>query len=317
MPQPLFELLKRSTVKVIVPNDWGTGFFVAPGQVLTCAHVVRQHPGESIELHQQGTKIATVRQIHRPQESDLDVVLLEVVSIEGAETNDFPCVALGDTYNTDDELYLYGFPSDFKPGAPTAGGVCEGETADERGPLIKFRGMQIQPGHSGSALLNRKTGQVCGVVNKTRGAATDLGGVAVPVGEIWRQFPELRQRNQDFHQQDQRWRETVTRHMLEVHDEPSPQQKTMPSEQITNVPMADPNVSLNTKERLALSRNLNGLTVQEFNEVLFLLDPPKGLIPPPSASQGDRVFALLSWAQSTTGRGLGEVKTALDDILRP
>ncbi|MEO1145618.1 MAG: tetratricopeptide repeat protein, partial [Cyanobacteria bacterium J06638_22] len=210
MPQPLFELLHRCTVKVIVPNNWGTGFFMAPGWVLTCAHVVKQHPGELIELHQQGTQIATVRQVHRPEGSNLDVVLLEVDSTVANPTNDQPCVWLGDAYDTDDELYLYGFPSDFQPGAPTAGGFCEGETADERGALIKFRGMQIQPGHSGAALLNRKMGRVCGVVNKTRGEMTDLGGVAVPVSEIWQQFPDLRQRNQAFYEQDQRWKNALS-----------------------------------------------------------------------------------------------------------
>ena len=218
MPQPLFDLLQRCTVKVIVPGDWGTGFFVAPGQVLTCAHVVKQHPVEAIELHQQETKIATVRQIHRPEGSNLDVVLLEVDRTDAIATNEQPCVWLGEAYETDDALYLYGFPSDFKPGAPTAGGVCDGETADERGALIKFRQMQIQPGHSGAALLNRKTGRVCGVVNKTRGAATDLGGVAVPVGEIWQQFPELKQRNHAFHQQDRRWADTISQQQRAAQD---------------------------------------------------------------------------------------------------
>ncbi|NJN21569.1 MAG: toll/interleukin-1 receptor domain-containing protein [Leptolyngbya sp. RL_3_1] len=74
-------------------------------------------------------------------------------------------------------------------------------------------------------------------------------------------------------------------------------------------------VTLTPRERLALSRQITGLTVQDFNDLLLLLDPPAGLIPPPSTQQGDRVYALLNWAQSTTGPGLGAVQAALADIL--
>ncbi|PSR16924.1 hypothetical protein C8255_15340 [filamentous cyanobacterium CCP3] len=79
--------------------------------------------------------------------------------------------------------------------------------------------------------------------------------------------------------------------------------------------MTPPKTELTPKERLALSRQITGLTVQEFNDLLLLLEPPAGLIPPPSTSQGDRTFALLSWAQSTTGCGLAAVQAALQDIL--
>jgi hypothetical protein len=77
----------------------------------------------------------------------------------------------------------------------------------------------------------------------------------------------------------------------------------------------NPNTLLTPKERLALSRQITGLTVQDFNDLLLLLSPPAGLIPPPSTSQGDRVYALLNWAQSTTGPGLGAVQAALREIL--
>ncbi|MEM7773154.1 MAG: trypsin-like peptidase domain-containing protein [Cyanobacteria bacterium P01_A01_bin.37] len=216
MPNALFDLLHRCTVKIGVPNDWGTGFFVAPGQVMTCAHVVKQHPVESIRLFQHGAEVGTVTQIHRPESRDIDVVLLSVSAPAATNADAQPCVQLGDGDKPDDALYVYGFPSDFQTGAPTTGGVYEGETADERGPLSKFRGMQIQPGHSGAALLNRSTGLVCGVVNKTRGAATDLGGVAVPVGEIWQAFPDLRSQNQTFHQHDRQWA-AANAHVREQH----------------------------------------------------------------------------------------------------
>ena len=72
---------------------------------------------------------------------------------------------------------------------------------------------------------------------------------------------------------------------------------------------------LTPKERLALSRQITGLTTQDFNDLLLLLSPPQGIVPPPSASQGDRTFALLAWAQSTTGCGLAAVQAALGEII--
>jgi len=80
-------------------------------------------------------------------------------------------------------------------------------------------------------------------------------------------------------------------------------------------PSPSVNTPLTPRERLALSRSIAGLTVQDFNDLLLLLSPPHGIMPPPTATQGDRTYALLNWAQSTTGPGLGAVQAALREIL--
>ena len=92
---------------------------------------------------------------------------------------------------------------------------------------------------------------------------------------------------------------------------------TPPQPETPTPPMTPPDPTLTPRERLALSRQITGLTIQDFNDLLLLLGPPAGLIPPPSTQQGDRVYALLNWAQSTTGCGLGAVQDALKDILTP
>lgn len=74
-------------------------------------------------------------------------------------------------------------------------------------------------------------------------------------------------------------------------------------------------MNLTPRERLALSRKITGLTIQDFNNLLILLNPPTGLIPPPSAQQGERVYALLTWAESTTGPGLGMIQDALNEVV--
>jgi V8-like Glu-specific endopeptidase len=47
------DLLRRCTVKLSIPNSsgWGTGFFVAPDLILTCAHVVREATDSRVDVY--------------------------------------------------------------------------------------------------------------------------------------------------------------------------------------------------------------------------------------------------------------------------
>src|SRR4051794_30141731 len=50
-PLSLSQLLVRSTVRIRSPYaEVGTGFFVAPGWILTCAHVVADKQGDTGEI---------------------------------------------------------------------------------------------------------------------------------------------------------------------------------------------------------------------------------------------------------------------------
>ncbi|MFL6197625.1 MAG: toll/interleukin-1 receptor domain-containing protein [Thermoanaerobaculia bacterium] len=75
--------------------------------------------------------------------------------------------------------------------------------------------------------------------------------------------------------------------------------------------------SLTSDERFALMGKLNALPPQQLNMLLFALSPPPGLIPPMPAPQGDRVAALLGWAEGPGGCGLGEVQRLLATVLTP
>ena len=67
--------------------------------------------------------------------------------------------------------------------------------------------------------------------------------------------------------------------------------------------------------RFALFRALSALTAPELSQLVFVLKPPAGVMPSEAAPGGDRVSALLNWAESSTGRGLGEVQSLLRKIL--
>ncbi len=78
-----------------------------------------------------------------------------------------------------------------------------------------------------------------------------------------------------------------------------------------------PRVSLSPTERLKFIQRLNGLPSVQLDVLIFTLNPPPGSIPPSSAPQGDRVAALLQWAEGTGGCGLAQVRETLEAILNP
>jgi tetratricopeptide (TPR) repeat protein len=68
-------------------------------------------------------------------------------------------------------------------------------------------------------------------------------------------------------------------------------------------------------QRQELFQRLTGLPVAQFEQVLFALRPPQGLVPASAAPQGERVSALLGWAEGTGGHGLAAVHRALAAVL--
>ncbi|NER85064.1 MAG: tetratricopeptide repeat protein, partial [Leptolyngbya sp. SIO1D8] len=68
---------------------------------------------------------------------------------------------------------------------------------------------------------------------------------------------------------------------------------------------------LSSDERLELIRQLSNLPQPQFNELLFALDPPGGIVPGTASPQGDRSKALLDWAKGPIGCGLRAVFSLL------
>jgi hypothetical protein len=69
------------------------------------------------------------------------------------------------------------------------------------------------------------------------------------------------------------------------------------------------------QKRLALFDTLSRLPAPQFEQVVFGLNPPPGNVPPASAAQGQRLAALLQWAESPMGCGLDTVEQVLNAIL--
>lgn len=204
MAQSLYELLHACTVRIAVPKvSQGTGFFVAPGIVLTCAHVVEaaQNGNTPIEVSWNGqTATAQIQEFRDGSYPDL--ALLQVSKAH------HPCVLLHGGAEPFGELYSYGYP-DIESGGASTTFTCEG-WAGERQELLKFKLGRVRPGMSGSPLLNRETGCVCGMVQFTLDRNIDLGGKAMLSKVVFREFPGLEAQQKQFHQKDRRWWDLLT-----------------------------------------------------------------------------------------------------------
>ena len=69
-------------------------------------------------------------------------------------------------------------------------------------------------------------------------------------------------------------------------------------------------------DRLALYQKLVNLPPPQFEQILFGLKLPPGNVPSPQAAQGDRVSALLTWAESI-GCGLDQVEATYTQVIDP
>lgn len=75
--------------------------------------------------------------------------------------------------------------------------------------------------------------------------------------------------------------------------------------------------ALTAEERLRLRKNLDRLSLSQFNMLVFALGPPPDAIPSLPAPQEQRIDTLLRWAEGPSGRGLGEVRSVFEEMLRP
>lgn len=199
---PVFDHLARCVARVFAGPATGTGFFVAPGQLLTCAHVVRSAAGQDDLLRIDYAGQTHAARLLRVLEGPFpDLALLSV------DVPDHPAVLLAPDVAPGTRLYAFGFTERY-PGGEPATVEYEGQALlDSASALMKFKGGQIIPGLSGAPLLNMDTWAVAGIVKSTRDRASDLGGGGVSSQTILERLPEIAPLQRLFHNADKRWTE--------------------------------------------------------------------------------------------------------------
>jgi Trypsin-like peptidase domain/NACHT domain len=184
--------LLASTVALTSGGRVGTGFFVAPDLVLTCAHVVGADGGRPRPIlieagrDRAAERLTVVEGTWLTGESGgPDLVLLR------AERDDHPYVLFSEVVEPGDELWGFGYPEgSYRTGEPV-GFRYEGLSERADGArLLRVAHGQVRRGFSGSPVLNWRTGGICGLV-RFRDMVYDSVVRLVPVSEIMAVYPQL------------------------------------------------------------------------------------------------------------------------------
>ncbi|MBZ5689785.1 MAG: trypsin-like peptidase domain-containing protein [Acidobacteriia bacterium] len=208
----LLHWLEQCTVRLRRGPYTGTGFFVAPGLIATCAHVLQlpRAEGQPIEVFGQDFElVGNLRQIFpEPCPIGENATVFPDVALVTVEPVQAPCVLLGNEFEIHDKLYVWGYPPE-RPGGDSLIPVCEGSSRYKPGSpshhLIKMTNAQVLGGFSGAPVLNLRTGTVCGMVKRTKDPTQDIGGMAVRTELILQLLPNLIEEQRKYHYQNAQW----------------------------------------------------------------------------------------------------------------
>lgn len=191
------DALRAVTVPLVTPSGAeGTGFFVAPGVLLTCAHVITDRTAGIAEVVRSldtewipATEFRVIPGTYRVNDpGSADVVLLQAQAQANATVAH---VVLHPAAEPGDPLWAYGYPSGrYRSGDSAILTLAGPSRRTEGAELLKTVQGPIAPGYSGGPVLNRRTGAVCGVV---RYRDTEHGDTArlVPVSSLFATYPGL------------------------------------------------------------------------------------------------------------------------------
>lgn len=183
----------------------GTGFFIATDMVLTCAHVLLEQFGQPItDQEEYLNKAVNVKwkgtvydgKIIKLRYSDPkgEVMTKDYALIQVDGILEHPIAVLDDTeIKLFDKCYALGFPE----GKPEGESVTLEYEGLSNSSFYRFKEGQIQPGFSGSAILNARTGRVCAIVKRTSDYAAPYGGWGIPITKILEDNQNLFQFHRD------------------------------------------------------------------------------------------------------------------------
>ncbi|MFI1928427.1 serine protease [Streptomyces sp. NPDC020377] len=151
----------------------GTGFFVAPGVVATCAHVVAASAAELPRriVGRIASRSLVLELQARPERyfltpgDGLDLAFLQVTDADRRESP--AALPLSDRLAVGDPLWTHGHPSGMFRAGQSATFTYEGTSArafERPNSLHRLRGTVVTAEFSGSPVLNRRTGCVAGML---------------------------------------------------------------------------------------------------------------------------------------------------------
>ena len=204
-------LLRDCLVQITGEELSGSGFFAAPGLVVTCAHVVGRSRAVVVR-HSTSVWEGTVRYSSAPPGHGglwpyPDLAVVEVPAATGLQA----CAWLDQrTPSLRSFLQIVGFSEVYQhelqqtSASPTFDGIH-----DLGGQMLLLGGREVPSGMSGGPVLNLTTGGVCGVAKASRLKGADMGGLAVPIWALRETDPAIYRRliraHDRFFAEEQEW----------------------------------------------------------------------------------------------------------------
>lgn len=219
MADQLEDLLRASTVQVTGGPMPGAGFFVAPGKVLTCLHVIGDAPDLVVRWERDGCattearvtgRVAVLADRGRPIPAlDQDYPDIAVVQVDGADEH--PCVRIDpDWPSAQDSFQVFGYPREGGAVRLTPARLTyRGTHGTQPTAFLDLASDTVKPGMSGAAVLNLRSGGVCGVVVASKHPSHPDGALAVPWSAIAADLADVVAANRAFHLRDTRWDEAA------------------------------------------------------------------------------------------------------------
>ncbi|WP_376797224.1 trypsin-like peptidase domain-containing protein [Thermogemmatispora sp.] len=214
------KLLQEATAQVYLNGQpAGTGFFVGPGKLLTCAHVIWPDlTGKAdVQIYWQGQyyKASILEWPGQDPAPEEDVALLEVE----AALRDHQCVLLCGEARPGSGLYSYAYPAKLASDGTSVIFQAAGP-AGRKNELITFQHGAVEPGMSGAPLLDRESGSVCGMIQFSLDLKSERGGQGLQARVILDRLPAVAGWQRAFHGQNRRWLEALSgeqRRLLRQH----------------------------------------------------------------------------------------------------
>lgn len=171
------DLLRAATVALEVCGQTAdghptraTGFFVAPGIVVTCAHVLadtRARLPANVSGRLASGRLISLETVPewylRAEPGGLDLAFLRA-----PDADDVPHVLLSGVLSLRDPMWAYGHPAGRFRAGQSAGFRYQGPSilkgADSQWEPQRLAGIPVGGGYSGSPVLNPRTGAVCGML---------------------------------------------------------------------------------------------------------------------------------------------------------
>lgn len=197
-----FSRMESALVRILSRDGGGgTGFFVAPGLVVSCAHVTRSGVGSRIALYYLGKLLDGVIELQEPKEIADDQAFtshpdISVIAIDPAIAHE--CLRLDPTSPEPQvRLHTRGFTKTLSqdPTEEPATFTYEGRHAVPGGWFLKLTAGEAVSGMSGGPLLDPVRGVVCGILKTSRQPSTDLGGWGIPISAVTDVLPDLLEMN--------------------------------------------------------------------------------------------------------------------------